>query len=149
MTRDARELPGTSTVVRLVRHVDTLFPPGSTKPTPRAFSLSSEDLDEARIRGEPALLSVFDVSRTTVQQAMDLRGGRDPMTAFGLPVAGICAIQVPGRPRLRVLEDPLPVEQGPGGEGHAGVEGLQRASGEAKAPVKQVQMMLVDLCYRI
>ena len=149
MTPEAKVLPPTAVVMRLVRHTESLFPPGSSRPIPRAFELSTADKDEARRRGMPALLSVFDTSRTTLPQAIALRGGTDPMTAFGLPVAGVHSIRVQNRARLRVIEDPLSPERGSGGEGHAGIEGLERRAGEPKAPLKQIQMHLADLCFRL
>lgn len=67
------QLPDESIVMRVVRRIAEHFPPGLSKPLPRAFALSTDDKKEALERSRPPLLSVYDRAKTTIEQAIALR----------------------------------------------------------------------------
>lgn len=123
------------------------FPANSRKPRPDHFRPSTKEKEVARQRGEPTLLSAFDVSRTTVAEAQDLRTSSGPTVAFRLNVPDVRRLPRPdGRGYLRVLRDPLPELAGrPGADGHCGIEGLARPSGAQKAAYKALRSRLCDL----
>ncbi len=136
------------TVFRLVKHTAELFPPDAEKPLPSAFALSADDKREGVDRGRQALLSVWDLTLTTVEEGKQLRNVDAEMTAFGLLVDDIEAIQVDDF-SMDVLHDPLPPELGPGANGHCGIQGLDKPKGTPKAFFKQLRFLLVESCFKI
>ena len=131
-------------VFRLAKVQDS-FPPNSDKPRVDHFSPSSREKALA-----PVLVSVFDLARTTPDQARALRTSSDPTLAFSLLVEGINSIRTQGSTRsLRVIRDPLPVALGsrPGADGHCGLQGLHRQgrSKKEKLIVKDLRARLCDL----
>ena len=141
------DLPGEAVVMRVLRRIAEHFPQNGNGPSRTAFRLTTTDYIDAARRGIPPLLSVFDQRRTTLAQARALRGCHDATAVFGLRVSDVIGIQVAGRPALRVVEDPLPSERGPGAEGHAGIAGLEVLPKQPKHLLKQVQQLLANCCF--
>jgi hypothetical protein len=131
-------------VFRLANIRDT-FPPDSPKLHVGHFELSERD--KAR---NPPLLSVFEGLRTTVEQAMMIRGELIESAAFGLRVEEIREIQVPGLPQLSVLRDPLdpPACDLPGADGHCGINGLYRPPSQPKKLYRELRVLLADKSFR-
>jgi hypothetical protein len=122
-------------VVFRLANISTDFPPTARRPLPFHFEPSSGDKERARATGHPVLVSVFDLARTTVDQAQAIRSADRATAAFALEVVKIREIGTPERPKaLRVLRDPLepPLSGAPGAEGHCGIAGLDRKKGEGK-----------------
>jgi hypothetical protein len=122
-----RELAGTETVFRLV--ADPLFVPADThvRLPAHAFTPSSHDEEEAKLRGFPhAFVSVFCVSKTTVSQGIRIRMAKRALTAFAITVDELRgAAAKAGHPPADVLSDPLPAKDGPGRRGHCQIRGLR------------------------
>ena len=140
----------TGVVFRLatIRHN---FPPDSQKLHVLHLELSENDKRQAAERGTPALLSIFDATRTTVAQAEAIRGVPDESLAFGLRVQEVRSLTIPGmRQPLRVVRDPLepPLSGMPGAEGHCGLEGLERLPGEDRRVYRELRVQLVDLSFQ-
>ena len=113
------------------------------------FELSQNDRSHAERTGNPPRLSVFDTERTTVAQAVAIRGVDQESRAFGLRVPEIRAVGVAGLDPLRVVRDPLepPLAEMPGAGGHCGIEGLARRPGDPKAFVRELRVRLADLSF--
>jgi hypothetical protein len=130
------ELDVGSTVFRLVRDEERYIPIGSSFPNGEAFAPSSADKSEAQQRGCPIRVSVWDRARSTVAQARAIYQGKVLTVAYALYVRDIAALRVAlDRPRLRVVRDELPTDE-PGADGHCGIEGLDRLSGESRQATK-------------
>jgi hypothetical protein len=96
-------------------------------PTGDAFRPSEADKKEAQERGAPVRVSVWDLSLTTIPQARSFRMTHEGQRAFALQVEAVMKVQAQMRePRLRVVADPRPEQDGPGAIGHCGIEGLDR-----------------------
>jgi len=104
--------------------------------------LSSDDRKEC-----PPRLSVFDVERTSLHEAKQIRCANEHVIGFKLPVNGIRALRrgSDGIPKLDVVRDPLDVEL-PGADGHCGIIGLGRKSGEKRRDFKELRWELRELC---
>lgn len=127
------------------------FPPESEKLHVLHLELSENDKRQAAERGGPALLSVFDATRTTTSQAETIRGIPDESLAFGLRVPEVRSLEILGmRQPLRIVRDPLepPLADLPGAEGHCGVEGLERLPGEDRRVYRELRVRLADLSFR-
>jgi hypothetical protein len=138
------------TIFRLATLKDT-FPPDSEKLQVSHFELSENDKRRAEETGSPPLLSVFEGARTTVAQALVIRGVQAESAAFGLQVEDVRQIQVAGLDRrLRVLRDPLdpPLSELPGADGHCGIEGLDRRHAEEKRLYRELRVHLADRSFR-
>lgn len=138
------------TLFRLATLKDT-FPPDSEKLHVSHFELSENDKRRAEETGFPPLLSVFDGARTTVAQAIEIRGVQAESAAFGLRVEDVREVQVAGLDRrLRVLRDPLdlPLAEMPGADGHCGIEGLDRRPFEEKRLYRELRVHLADKSFR-
>ena len=131
-----RPLPETAKVFRLVPPIDGYYDAGRDKPHPTAFVLSTEDRKQ-----NPQRLTVWDVARTTVKQARRIHGNPDTK-AFALDVLKIRQV---GNERLDVVEDPLPSNSGTGADGHCGITGLHRISGEPKVERQYLRSRLADI----
>jgi hypothetical protein len=156
MSWDPLDLPATSVVIRLVRDDPQFIPTAeATRPLRVAFRLTEADFAEARRRGWPALLSVFDSAKVTWEEARQVR--RSACVPFLLRVGDVVAVPIPGEQgHLRVVadrfDDPSPV-----GAAHAGICGLdpdRRPDGScrpaplSKVSVKSLQEKLAALCFR-
>ncbi len=149
-------LPDDAVVFRLVTHTQHHFPPGAEKPLPAAFSLTDEDRADL-----PPRLSVWDIARATTAQALAIRAraaagtGRTlgQTTAFALRVSDVISVRIGAElaPRLSVVHDPLPPQDGPGHDGHCGVVGLDGVAGEpnGKNIRKELRRQLVARCFRL
>lgn len=124
------ELAPTATVMRLLRDEVRFIPEGARFPNSLAIEPSTHDNNDATQRGIPVRVSVWDCARTTVAQASSLRATKQSLRTYFLPVAGVVKVRNQfANDRLRVVEDPLVELSGkPGGDGHCGVEGLDRGS---------------------
>lgn len=131
-------------VFRLASIKDT-FPPNSPKLHVGHLELSDRDKNRT-----PALLSVFEGPRTTVEQAIAIRGVSSESAAYGFRVEEIRGIAVEGLPRLRVVRDPLdpPECDLPGADGHCGIEGLYRSPGQPKQQFRELRVLLADKSFR-
>jgi hypothetical protein len=124
------------------------FPPSSRKASPAHFEPSSEEKAIAENSDRSVLVSVFDLSRTTVSQARGFHRRGAMTLPFWLCVEEIRKIIVPGRSEsLRVLRDPLepPLRERPGADGHCGILGLGRVKGEPSANRKVARSKLADM----
>lgn len=140
------QLPRDAVVLRLVTLKDVFLPHGRDDlPIGAAFAVTEADRQEGQERDRPAMVSVWEHPITTVEQATSIRradaaaAGRDSTTEFvpfWLNVAQV--IDCGPVDRLRVLADPRPPTDGPGAEGHSGIEGLDRRPGEARLIVKEM-----------
>jgi hypothetical protein len=138
------------TIFRLATLKDT-FPPDSEKLQVSHFELSENDKRCAEETGSPPLLSVFEGARTTVAQAVAIRGVQAESAAFGLRVEDVLEVRVAGLERcLRVLRDPLfsPLSEMPGADGHCGIEGLDRRPFEEKRLYRELRVHLADRSFR-
>ena len=136
-------LPDSAYVFRLVPPEDErYFDSEEGLPHAICFDLSSADKREC-----PPRLSVFDVERTSLQEAKEIRGTNKHVIGFKLPVEGIRALRKDnnGLSRLDVVRDPLEVEL-PGADGHCGITGLKRRKGEERVSFKAIQWELRELC---
>ena len=139
------------TVFRLT-NITHSFPPSSPRPLPSHFEPSTADKERALATHQPVLVSVFDLSRTSVAQAIDLRSTVKATTAFGLEIEKVRDLGLADRPRaLRVVRDPLdaPQSEAPGAEGHCGIEGLHRQKGEKKSLYRALRSQLADIAFRL
>src|SRR5438105_1347145 len=106
MPEVVEELEASARVLRLVPKTNTFLPEGAAFPTIEAFTASSSEEHDSARTGKPVRVSVWDRSRTTVEQAIRLRG-REDVAPFDLPVWKILEVRqrlsVPG---LRVVRDP-------------------------------------------
>jgi hypothetical protein len=139
-------------VVFRLANVTNDFPQDASKPLPSHFEPSTADKERSLALGHPVLLSVFDRSRTTVAEAEALRTTKKATAAFGLEVARVRELGVPERPRaFRVLRDPLeaPQSEAPGADGHCGIEGLHRPTGESRRLYRALRSQVADLAFRL
>lgn len=141
------ELRDDQTMMRVVRQIERFIPVGARLPTWEAFYPSSADEEEARTHGCAIRVSVWDTDKTSATQARQLRPNAGPTTAYGLRVGTARAVaNAANNPRFRVVADPLVPNPGPGGDGHCGVEGLDRAAGTPKNPHKAFLVDLAKTC---
>lgn len=119
--------PG-ATTLRLVPDEPRFVPDGARFPNSVAIEPNTDDKEDAKRRGTPVRVSVWDRARTTVAQAVDFRRTKRRLRAYELPVAGVVAVRAQFKDeRLQVVEDPQEeLRDKPGGDGHCGVEGLDR-----------------------
>ena len=141
----------TTGVVFRLATIKNNFPPDSEKLHVLHLELSENDKRQASERDSSALLSVFDVTRTTIAQAEAIRGVSEESLAFGLRVPEVRSLSIPGlRQPLRIIRDPLepPLSAMPGAEGHCGIEGLERLPGENRRVYRELRVRLADLSFR-
>ncbi len=131
-----KPLPDKATVIRIVPPSEPYYDAGKRKPHPKAFELSTKD--KAQV---PPRLSVYDISKTTVEQAKTLANKSYETHAFALQVAKIRHIEAG---RLDVIEDPLESLEA-GANGHCGITGLHRSSGEPKAVTENIRWQLAEI----
>jgi len=135
-------LPATSWVIRLLK----ISKDGKVKTTEFDFVLSSKDKQT-----DPPLLSVWEETLTPPKQALAI------VSTTGEIYSGYCRLSVEAVRQIRcvglpehqldVVWDPLE-PMPPGGEGHAGVSGLERPTGAPKSAFKTLRVQLADLAGR-
>ncbi|HEX3483368.1 MAG TPA: hypothetical protein VHT91_50500 [Kofleriaceae bacterium] len=103
------------------------FSPETWRPTWETFRPSSDDKDDAQRRGGQVRVSVWDSTLTTTTQARAFRDKDTLVLRGGVQHVLEASAQA-------VVCDPLtpPNDARPGADGHAGIEGLDRANGEQK-----------------
>lgn len=108
------------------------FTPDNWRPSWQVLDPSTTDKEHAIAHGKPVRVSVWDHGRTTVEQARAFRNG--PAIVLGLQVQDVIDVAESTNRPMRVVYDPLdpPASTLPGANGHAGIEGLERADGEPK-----------------
>jgi hypothetical protein len=134
--------------------------PEEATPDVLAYRPNNVDVADARRKGHPVRLSVWDRAKTTVSQARAFRNVATQQDAWALKVSDVIAVAAEfddERVRfqiepLQVVEDPDPDLQGPGSEGHSGIEGL--STDEAKKRVaklffKRLRLALAQKAERI
>ena len=116
-----------------------------------AIQPNSEDERDAASRGIPVRVSVWDRDRTTTAQAVAFRRTLKPVRAYSLPVQGVIAVrEQTGNVRLRIVEDPLEdLRDKPGGDGHCGIEGLDRQAGQPRPMWKDMLDELSRRCTEV
>ena len=133
---------------RSLRREETArFFPESAEVLPTEFELSQGDRADAEKTGRPALLSVFERARTTLNQARAIAQKPDRI-AFELLIEEVIQVPVPGTGKcLVVLRDPLEGVQGalPGADGHCGIRGLERPKAAPKADFYKLRAKLARL----
>ena len=135
-------------VFRLIREdVSRFIPQGQSGFNGEAFTPSDTDKKDADELGTPVRVSVWETTVTTVEQARAFRGGM-PCRAFRLQVSEVLSVRAkwPNEAaRLRVVHDPLPKGDGPGADGHCGIEGLDRPPGVGRLVFKAIRDELARL----
>lgn len=117
-------------LLRLLAPIPMFFGDDSGRPTYRAFCPTDCDTESAQKRGHSVRVTVWDLQRTTLLQAMAFRDRQD-CRAFVLHAGDIIDV---GKkfsiPTLRAVYDPLdvPAANMPGADGHVGIEGLERGA---------------------
>lgn len=159
---------GEGTVFRLAKVTDE-FRRDSSKPLAEHFRPTPDDRKIAAATGKPVRLSVFDLVRTTVRQAREMRRTGGETISFGLRVEEVRSIQIPGTSRsLRVIRDPfgeieLPdspeleqlradlakMAEMPGADGHCGIEGVGDDICQNTRDRKNLRAMLLRKSFRI
>jgi len=115
----------TGIVFRLAKITDQ-FPKGSTKLLASHLSLEEED------KGK---LSVYDLARTTTDQARTLMESKADYAAHGWNVEDVHVIRLPrdDRQKLWVIRDIDHSDEREGANGHCAIVGLARPKIERKA----------------
>lgn len=119
--------------------------PFPERPRVEDFLPSSEEKARAEAGG-PLLISVLHNTPrllSLMHRGLDLETG----ACFELQVADVREIKALNQSRrLRVWQDPLPPPRCylPGAEGHAGISGLERPSGEERRIQRDLCSQLVD-----
>lgn len=147
-------LGGRAYVFRLVKNIRDHFPPNATKPLNGALTLTKSDFTDARVRGILVLYSVFDTSKTSIEQARAMRKqAESESTPFVWRVTAVVAIRGVDESAMAVWSDPNPWAEGPGARGHCGISGLCRGYEDAsKGPdrprYKAIRDKLIEECER-
>src|SRR5882724_301464 len=145
MPEDGEELDASARVLRLVPRTNAFLPEGARFPTLEAFTPSSDEEHDALRTHKPVRVSVWDRSRTSIDQAVRLRGRRD-VVPFELPVWKVVEVrQRLNVPQLKVVRDPDPTLEGPGADGHCGIEGIVKGDNipNARKSLKELKLELV------
>lgn len=141
------EVDGGDTVIRLVPLMDAYIPKDAKLPTSKAFEPSTADLEEARTLGRPVAITVWNARLTTVSEARTLMRSERERAAFGLRVGDVQDIaRTDPERRLRVVATPIVPSEGPGSDGHCGIEGCDRPPGRARLEHKAILDRLAEKC---
>jgi hypothetical protein len=145
------ELHPTAVTLRLVPDEPRFIPEGARFPNSLAIEPTSEDKEDARERKTPVRVSVWDLGRTTVAQACACRHTDKSQRGYSLPVVGVVKIRESFKnERLRVIEDPLEhLRDKAGGDGHCGIEGLDRAAGQPRLEWRDMLDQLLQQCTEV
>ena len=124
---DGDPVPTESSLLRLPKPPPD-FSPDGWRPPGTLFQPSTTEKRLAETQQKPVRVSVWDEGRTTVEQALSFRPGS--VLVLRLPVVDLLAVGQRWERPIRVVYDPLepPESDRPGVDGHAGIEGLERAS---------------------
>ncbi len=96
----------------------------------------------------PVRVSVWNLSQTTVEQAIEFRGNATDISCWAVTMNQIQTIQSQeNAQRLKVVADPL-ADPGPGAGGHCGIEGLDYTPAD-RVLVKTIRDKLAQACVRI
>lgn len=136
---DGSPVPGERRVLRLpVSPKD--FTPDGWRPTHQELEPSTEDKSYAAVQGRPVRVSVWDATLTSIAEARAFRGRQ-------IIVIGAVAADVCGAGAAAVVYDRLepPASEKPGAAGHAGIEGLERVSGEPKTAWRTRLQKIADV----
>lgn len=139
MPADGSPVPGERRVLRLpVPPKD--FAPDSWRPTHQELEPSTDDKRYAAANGRPVRVSVWDATLTSIAEARAFRGRQ--VIAISAVVAHVRAAGA-----VTVVYDHLepPDFEKPGAAGHAGIEGLERASGEPKTAWRTRLQKIADV----
>lgn len=121
------------------------FPPDAIKPLALHFSFSSEE-EQLGKQTQRWLLSVWDLGRTQVAEAVALASTPGERIAFGLPVVSVNSITLGNDANpISIVRDVDPADKRQGASGHCGLRGLHRNRTERKA----LQDKLVERAYRL
>ncbi|MCU1282453.1 MAG: hypothetical protein JWM53_5999 [bacterium] len=145
------ELDQAAVTLRLVPDEPRFIPEGQPFPNSKAIEPTSEDKEDAKERSTPIRVSVWDQARTSIAQACACRRTDKSQRAYLLPVSGVAKIRDTFKnDRLRVVEDPLEeLRSKPGGDGHCGIEGLDRANGQNRVEWRDMLDELLRHCTQI
>lgn len=145
------ELAHTAVTLRLVPDEPRFIPEGARFPNSLAIEPTTEDKRDAKERSTPIRVSVWDRARTSVAQACACRRTDKRQRGYSLPVSGVARIRDDfSNERLRVIEDPLEeLRDKPGGDGHCGIEGLDRAPGQNRVEWRDMLDELLQHCTEI
>lgn len=137
------DVPSTATVWRLPVPPPSFDPDRSWRPDHEQFVPSSADRADAG-DAHPVRVSVWDRTRTTPEQMWRFRSKR--CLVLAVAVSLLLERATEWRPECRVVYDELPEPKRtwPGADGHAGIEGLERRSGEPKLAYKDSLRQLAD-----
>ncbi len=141
---DGQVLPEDARALRLPKPPPD-FESEGWRPTWHQLEPSTGDKNDADTHNKPVRVSVWDDARTTREEARSFRTG--PTIILGLSVADVNDVAAISKRLVRVVYDALdePASARPGAEGHAGIEGLDRAKAE---PKKQWRDMIEELASR-
>jgi len=148
------DLGVTANVMRVVEVTNSFFPDPTSRdklrPAPKAFELTSEDKRQTK----PSL-TVWDKSKTSIEEVKSIRGIDAQTRCAELTLAvgkilEIAAKYIKER-HVRVAYEPLsdPEALKSGANGHAGIFGIDRRSGEDGTTYKQFRVALADACSAI
>ena len=119
------------------------FTPDGWKPTWQEFAPSEADKQDAVNRNGPVRVSVWDAQLTTIAAAKAFRSRITIVLS-----AQVSAVVTAGA-RDAVYEPlPMPNAAKEGADGHCGIEGLERPSGESRPSWKERLQRVAD-CFRV
>ena len=125
----------TELVFRLPK--EDVFPADTDTPTEAAFFASSEDKVEGNRLNRRVAISVWDARLTTTEQAI---GARDPALRLRR-----CDLPVNELHRLDGVQVIRWEIDGPGGDGHCGIEGLHTAIKADKPRVSNLRRLVCEI----
>lgn len=141
----ASELGPDEVVFRLFR--EHFIPDGQKYPNGEAFIPSSIDQDDAKKRGIPVRVTVWDQALTTPSQAKFIWGYNQPVIVFKIRVRDVIQLRARiQRLSMAVVRDPLIATDKAGSEGHCGFEGLDRKKDEPRTKYKTLLDEVAQLC---
>lgn len=143
-------LPESAFVFRLAETNSMFIPEGARLPNAELFTPSSKDKEEAKKRGRPPGVSVWDRDLTTVEQARTIRywpnEPPDGIRAFSLNVGFVRGVGKQFDRQIDVVADPESQEKGPGASGHSLIEGLKRPPDQSRKLFKDIWATLAGAC---
>jgi hypothetical protein len=142
---DGSKVPDANDVLRLPKPPPD-FVPNRWRPTHLEFRPSGEDEQRAKTSGKPVRLTVWDETLTTVAQSRTFRAG--DVVVLRVRALAVREVSLERTIPLEVVYDELdpPMLSQPGGEGHAGIEGLARPPGQPKQSWQALRQAIADRC---